>query len=436
MGNNKNEKQIEKNLEKNFRKLIDKRYEKKSGKSRGIGNMLDYVAWRGDLPMTEVPFSLVDDLILSTLAYLDLNGILGISESVSFLSLTEIAKAYDELGKKQDDIVNDPGPLIRAIAGTERFGSIKLGLYKEKVDPKQTLQFGAMAFFLQDGTIYIGFRGTDNTIVGWKEDFAMSYMNETKGQAESVKYVDMIGKTYDNPIRVGGHSKGGNFAIYGSSFASENIQKRIMSVVSHDGPGFSDKTIKRAGYKRILERTVLVMPESSIIGILMNNDADRIVVKSDALGIYQHNPYTWIIRGGNFDVVEAQNSSSAFWEETIGQWINGFTPKERELVLSGFFHALDATGAEKFSDISGAKGYNNVVKEFNSLENEVKAGIRDSLGKLVTTGNEVLQKETQEKIKSIVSTGSEIIHKEAPNRIRELVPKEAQEKLKEIISKK
>lgn len=393
----------DKKFETLIKKIMENKGEKNLYNANESCNMMDYLAWRGDISMIEKSFNPVDDLILSTLAYLDLRDILKIGNTKDTLSLNEVSKLYIELGKNQDDVSNDPGPLLKAASKTKRFGNINIGFYEDIIDSERLLQFAAMTFFLEDGTIYTAFRGTDNTLVGWKEDLTMSYLEETPGQRMAVRYLEVVGKNVDLPIRVGGHSKGGNFAIYGSAFSKKEIRDRIIYISSHDGPGLSKNSVKCTSYNEILDRTTLYMPEGSLIGILMENKAKRVIVESNGNGFMQHNPYTWVVKYENFKILKKQSSTSLIWEETIRQWLDDLSYGEKALILNALFGIVDNSGAEKVSEIGGKiSNYNSILKGIVSLEGETKNNIIDGLEKLVSSGNTVLQKGTQDKIKGLL----------------------------------
>ena len=202
-----------------------------------MANILDYLTWRGDLRFHERPFNEVDNLIFSELAYADWGGI--VPEDGTRVPLAEACQHYVNDGRDQSYLANDPRPLAEALLQSERFRDVEMSRYVSKTDTEQQLQFAAVTFHLEDGSLYVAFRGTDNSIVGWREDFNMSFLSHTPGQAEAAAYLDRAAAENDGPILVGGHSKGGNFAVYAAAFCESTPPERIRRVYSNDGPGFN-----------------------------------------------------------------------------------------------------------------------------------------------------------------------------------------------------
>lgn len=381
--------------------MADKSQENGAHSIKENDTILDYIKWRGDISMLERPFNEVDDLIMSELAYLDLKGILHNYEDIK--SLNEIADNYAALNRKQDYLVNDPSILLRAVKNTERFGNIKVGLYKDRLDALSVLQFAAMTFFLEDESLYVGFRGTDNTVVGWREDFTMVYLDATPGQIESASYLKLVLDSFDKKIRVGGHSKGGSFAVFAAAFARSGKRHNILSVSSHDGPGLSNEAIEQKEYEEILDKTIVYLPEESAIGILLSNKAKRCFVKSNAKGIMQHNPYSWLVKRESFVIAKKRSVGSAMLEEFLGQWIEDLTLEERENLVSVLFDSIDAAGADTFTEVNSnqLEYYNAILRQMLSLDEDRKKVLREAIHKFIDAGNDILKKEAGLKLKEI-----------------------------------
>ena len=128
--------------------------------------------------------------------------------------------------------------MFEQAAKTNRFGSIELHDYINSVDTKTQTQFGAITFSLDKNNHYVAFRGTDNTIVGWKEDLNLAVQQEVPAQKRATSYLSDIASKYSGKLIVGGHSKGGNLALYSVFKAEKSIKDRIEKRVGFDGPGF------------------------------------------------------------------------------------------------------------------------------------------------------------------------------------------------------
>lgn len=353
-------------------------------------NILDYLDWRGDLLLNERPFNEIDNLILSSLAYLDLDGIVNNDDGTS--DFPAILEKYNELGRDQSYLVNDPRPLLEKVVQTDRFRSVRVGRYVNQIDPEAEVQFAAMTFYLDDGTDYVAFRGTDNTIVGWREDFNFALLEETPGQSESVDYLNAVAASTDCPLRVGGHSKGGNFAVYASLFCDRSVKDRILTVYSNDGPGFMHSIAESDEYREMMPKIRKIIPENSLIGILLTGYEKKHVIKSSAKGIMQHNPFTWDTLKARFDPADERSPVSLFMDETLSRWIDGLSYEEKSSLISAIFDSLDASGettvnalGENLAGVSGA-----IIGALKEMSKETSDTAKESIGKLFSAGREVI----------------------------------------------
>ena len=248
-----------------------------------MSNILDYLDWR-DISLKKVEFNEIDNLILSRLSYFPFDGIV---EEDELITIKESYQKYKNNGTVGRILQEEDIDLFPRLANSERFGNLKLTNYINKLDPIQEKQFSAITIIMPDDTIYVAYRGTDNTIIGWKEDFNMSFCELVPAQIDAVSYLEDVAEKYVNKIRVGGHSKGGNLAVYAATFCKEFVKARIINVYNNDGPGFCDKVIKSKQYKEILEKVHTFIPQTSIIGRLLNHEEKTTILKSEEIGIMQ-----------------------------------------------------------------------------------------------------------------------------------------------------
>ena len=350
-------------------------------------NILDYLAWRGDLSMAERPFNAVDNLILAELAYADLKGLVPEEGSVT---LAQAWAAYDRAGRDQSAMANDPKPLLRAAAASRRFGGTVLTGFTDEFDPGQALQFAAMRFHLEDGTVYVAYRGTDSSLAGWREDFNLSFMPEVPAQRRAALYLDDTAALCPAPLRVGGHSKGGNLAVYAAAFCGEGAFARVRRVYSNDGPGFNQAVTASAGYARVVGRSVKIIPEASLVGILLNDREERLVVKSSASGVMQHNPYSWEVLGTAFVPAERDNVS-VLLDEALTRWLNGLSDAQRENLTDALFDALAASGADTFDEINANRldSLGAIAKAIGAMDPALQKDVLATLHKLADAGWDV-----------------------------------------------
>ena len=197
-------------------------------------NIFDYMKWR-DLPLKKVEFNEIDNLILSRVSYFPFDELIKDEEKIT---LKEAYDRYQKINKKKEIIFlqKEDKDLFKILANSVRFSDTFISDYVNKINIEEEKQFSAITIFLQDDKIYVSYRGTDNTVIGWKEDFNMSFSNLVRSQVEAANYLNNIAKKYKNKIIVGGHSKGGNLAIYASVFCKYKYKKRIIKVYNNDGP--------------------------------------------------------------------------------------------------------------------------------------------------------------------------------------------------------
>ena len=375
-----------------------------------MNNLLDYIAWRGDLPMAVSPFNEVDNLILSELAYTDLADIVPPPGEGESLSLAEAARAYLASGREQSYLINDPRRALEAAGGSERFGGLRLSAYVSEIDTQRQSQFAAVSFHLADGSCYAAFRGTDNTLVGWREDFNLSYLDETDGQLRALRYLEKLSEDFSGPLRLGGHSKGGNLAIYAAAFCNERTRRQICEVYSNDGPGFNQAVTQTEAYQQSLAKVRLIIPESSLVGILLSNKAERRIVKSSAAGIYQHDPYSWAVLGDRFVEAEKLSPSSALLDEALRRWAEELDDEQWQNLVSAIFDALDASGAETFTQMHSRPlpAYGAVLRALMDMEPQRKKQLREILRRLNAAGKDAARREERQ---SLAASLKELLQK-------------------------
>jgi len=314
-----------------------------------MANIFDYLEWRADVPLSVDPFNEVDNLVLSELAYTDFHGI--ISTDGTPVSISDAHNAFftchtrEEISVDKSFTAKAPLLMDNIITGC-RFGNMTLSNYLDEI--AEDYQLSAVVFNLDDGTRYVAFRGTDGTVAGWKEDFNFSFMNATKGQQLAVQYLNNM----NGQLRVGGHSKGGNLAVFASAFCSH--QEDILEIYSNDGPGFREDTIKQEGFQQILPKVKSIVPDSSIIGLLLSGKSEHLVVKSSAMGILQHDALTWQIKRNRFETASLSDLSM-LTEKMVGNWLVAMDDEARKSFIEIVFFLIESTGKDTFSSMSKEK---------------------------------------------------------------------------------
>ena len=353
-------------------------------------NINDYIKWRGDLELNVSKFNEIDSLILARFSYLPFESLMKKEEE---LTIEELSKRFEKADKNKLEILwPDDSDLLPLLGQSKRFGKMIATDFLNKFDPEQEKQFSAITVLLPDDTIFISYRGTDNTIIGCKEDFNMSFKSHIASQLDSVKYINDIAKKYQNNIRIGGHSKGGNLAVYAAVFADEEAKKRIINVYNNDGPGFADDITNTKKYKEMIEKVHTYIPQSSVIGRLLNHEEKYTVVKSIQKGIMQHDLYSWQVQGTKVVSLKEVTNGSEFVDKTIKQWLDDVEPKKREIVIDTIFDILSTTEAESMIQIR-EKWFKNVgimLKNYKNLDEDSKKMIGEIVRKLVIVAKDNL----------------------------------------------
>jgi hypothetical protein len=351
--------------------------------------MFDYIKWRGDLDFNVSPFNPVDNIIFSQLSYLTLDGIVPGPEDKEGISIDLAVRVYDEKsrqpGFKLSSVFKEDHELIRALGASRRFGNCQLFGYVNHFDEDREIQFSAVCIYTSDDHCFVTYRGTDSSIVGWKEDFNMCFKDVIPSQLEAVDYLEKMASRINGFMRVGGHSKGGNLAIYAASNCGDKIQKRITGVYSNDSPGFNKKFIYSDGYNAIKDKISFYVPQSSIIGMFMEHGADYTVINSNENGLMQHNLYSWDVAYN--DLVQAEKSTigSKFINNTLREWLSNLDNERREDFIEALYHILTVADIKSVSELetSWFSLAGRVFKSLNTVEESKRKLIRRTLRELI-----------------------------------------------------
>ena len=301
-------------------------------------NIIDYLDWRGDVPFFCAGFNDVDNLILAQMSYLLPEKAQVPCDGLSVREIAALLERHPDAFGFIDAQFNQK--MLKLMASGDRFGAVRVQGYRWQTDEVKELQFAGMTFLLPDATSYVAFRGTDNTLVGWKEDFNMAFSCPVPAQTEALGYLRAVCETVPGPVRVGGHSKGGNLAVYASAFLPEELQGRVLQVYSNDGPGMCQEVICSSGYQAIAGKITSILPEFSIIGMLMYEHRDNKVVASDASGLMQHSAFTWQVQRSGFVEVPGLRSTSLKIDEILDQWLFDMQEDERMELVEALYAAM------------------------------------------------------------------------------------------------
>ncbi len=334
--------------------------------------------------MERVPLCDVDSLILSQMSYTTMHGMVTesfLGQHVTIGEMAEVALEEKQRLKQEED-----EGLWRRLNESPRFKDLELVGYVDRFDVAIEKQFSAVTVLLPENKAVIVYRGTDLTIVGWKEDFNMSFSDCVPAQVEAVEYITSAAKALpDYEFYLCGHSKGGNLAVYASAFCDKDVQKRILAVRNFDGPGFSEENVAKEGMKRILPRTKTYLPQSSVVGMLLEHEEEFTVIHSRSLGVLQHDLYTWDVMGPTFIIEEETTGSSQFIDQALKEWLKVMPKDKREAFVEAVFSILDDCDAITLRELFSGKNAARVVKNLAQMEEEERTLVQEGLGILLNS---------------------------------------------------
>lgn len=357
-----------------------------------MGNIIDYTR-EEQRSFEELPFNEVDALILAQLAYEDIPRLVPALDDERNMygtfrgrmhhfpmdrhNLRQSAKAllrapFSAITLKQMDEVlhdgadsacqhqvhaanfTDPAIMhsfVRTVAANSRFSGLRVGAFAERFDTDEQTQTAALTFLLPDGTLVLSFRGTDDSLVGWKEDFNMAFQYPVPAQRMAADYICAVAKLWPGDMILTGHSKGGNSAVYAAMNAPAKIRKRIAAVYSLDGPGFPEHVVTSEPYLSTVSKVHKIVPDSSIIGMVLETPEPCVVVKADCEGLMQHFAFAWQVDGDAFVRVDDIAPSSHEFNSSFNRWMTGLSREEREHAVDALFQVIHASGATTFSGL-------------------------------------------------------------------------------------
>lgn len=366
-----------------------------------MADVRDYLEMRGDITLAERPFNDVDNVILASLSYLDFKGIVPTAEENTSIRIVEACHAFlgraESAGKGNDiaewvrSLATIDARFVEALGASERFGNAALRNYIDIIDDEKTVQFSALCIDLNEEETYVSFRGTDNTLVGWREDFMLSF-TITEAQTMAASYLKDEAERAAQEGRklyIGGHSKGGILAAYAALTLPEEYRNVVLKVWSNDGPGM-EPTILPAGtrcHSIYGEHYVHVVPTYSMIGMLMDDGCTKTVVKSSAQAAMQHDPMSWQVKAAKLDTTADLLPECKRMNEALNNWIQSMPVDERKNFVNELFDVLEAGGATTLDEVVGsASSIYKVLAALTGTSQQTRQVVYDLFGEALSAG--------------------------------------------------
>lgn len=317
-----------------------------------MANLFDYLTWRGDLPLCVAPLNEVDGILLSRLSYLPFELLPQPLEDVpvSLKNAAQALAAHPAFGESV--LRRNDARLLAALGESRRFQDMQLFRFVKQFDPETQTQFSAVSIQLESGRTFVAFRGTDDTLVGWKEDFNMGFVCPVPAQRSAAAYFQQIAREREGRFLLGGHSKGGNLAVYAAAFCPPELEERIEAAYNFDGPGFDESVLKTDGYRRVCHKLSTFVPQSSIVGMLLGHEEKYTIVHSTrSNGLLQHSVYSWEVQRDSFLHLDTVTNSSRFIDFTLKEWISRMDVHQREAFVDTVYDILTQNNAQTLREL-------------------------------------------------------------------------------------
>lgn len=350
-------------------------------------NILTYVEKYKDKNFIEMPFNEVDALVLSELSYCRFAGY-NIDQTIG-----SFAKEHLEIMLRQEVTRKKDRKLLQAIAGEGRFGDLIAHANLERFDEDTSEQFSAVTFDLKNGEYCIAFRGTDSSVAGWKEDFNLSFRNDVEAQKAAVQYALNAMTGLRNRFYLCGHSKGGNLAVYAAMNLPDELKRRIVGIYNFDGPGFLQETYKSKEYQEIRPFIHKFVPQTSIIGMMMEKDENYHVIRSNAKGIMQHIVFSWSVQEKYLERVEKLDGLATHIKQTLEAWLLELPFEERKRMVDIVFEIIYSTGIGSFYDLKHKphKKLKSLIQSIANADEEERQFVQLAIKKLFINSAEELK---------------------------------------------
>ena len=341
-----------------------------------MANINDYLDWRGDIPISEeYGINEIDNMIFARISYLIFDKI-HLEEKETIESISNKMKNF----QNEEFNFNGDKELITKLGQSKRFKDLIITDYVKNNDYEAVRQFSAITIHISKKLMYLSFEGTDGTILGWKEDFNMAFMKNIPAQISGKEYLEKIADKYrGKKMILGGHSKGGNVAIYAGTTTKKKIQDRIIKVLNYDGPGFDEEFLKATENSDFINKVYTYIPQDSIIGRILEHEEGYKVIESTQKGIYQHDIYSWQVKGRQMVKLKDTSKSSDVMNETMKSWLKNTTIEQRRLFFDAIFDIFDSTSASKISEllIAWKTSMPKIVETYKGLSEEDKKNITE-----------------------------------------------------------
>ena len=322
-----------------------------------MGNLITYVQQYEAQTFQEKSLTDIDILVLTEIAYLPFDEIVPSSFEVKAgISLNQLGEKFETIKEKEHEnnpfmITKERIQLLDVVSKSQRYKDIKVFGFMNDIDDELTKQFAAVCYQWEEESRWIIFRGTDESLTGWKEDFMMTYSDLIPAQIDAIEYLRKQAELFSGSLNISGHSKGGNLSLYASAMQEEDIQNRIQQIYCWDAPGVHRSILNTEGYQRVVLKAKRYIPQDSIVGLMLESQVQYHIIESQGSGISQHSALMWNIEDDHFVELTELTRNSQLTDQTFKQWTEVVSDEELKLFFDAFFELFFEMGVETVNDV-------------------------------------------------------------------------------------
>ena len=351
-------------------------------------NLIDYLEKVKELTFDQEPLNILDKVCINEIGYLPYEKWLTASELQKTINLHDYVEGKDLNLDYSFMVTKERVKLAEAMVRSRRFAGLNLSNYRSVLDKEVEKQFAAMIFSLPELDYQqIVFRGTDDSVIGWKEDFQLTYSREISAHRSAFAFLSEYLPNLSGHITVSGHSKGGNLALYSAVQSSPALREQIAELLLLDSPGLMKSLLEKPSYQELKAKMTVIRPQDSVVGVMLYWDMPAQLVAAEGIGFAQHNALTWEVDLATNDFVHEEQPTelSQRLEETFQKWIETLPNQQLKQVFDLFFDTILDSGIESLDDI-GIKTLpklGQLLQEFGNLTNQQKKVLQDGFKQLL-----------------------------------------------------
>lgn len=353
-----------------------------------MAHLIDYLEKVENLTFDQEPLNILDKVCINEIGYLTYEKWLTASDLKKSINLHDFAEGKELNPDYSFTVTKERVELAEAIVRSRRFASLSLSNYRSVLDKEVEKQFAAMIFSLSELDYHqLVFRGTDDSVIGWKEDFQLTYSREIPAHRSAMTFLEDHLPNLSGRITVSGHSKGGNLALYSAVQSSTALREKIAELLLLDSPGLMKSLLEKPSYQELKAKMIVIRPQDSVVGVMLYWDRPAQLVAAEGIGFAQHNALTWEVDLTTNDFVyeDQPTELSQRLEETFQEWIETLPNQELKQVCDLVFDTILDSGIESLDDIGiqALPQIGQMLQEFGNLSDKQKKVLQDGFNQLL-----------------------------------------------------